>query len=248
MGVFEMMNDGLSGVRTLKGAATSGSGGQLQEIRQNLFAVFGEDGFGMELDAPDGVLFVAEAHDLAFGFGFGGDLEGVGQRVAFDEERVVAGGGEGIGHAFEKVAAIVIDGRGFAVHEAVGADDFAAEDVAHTLVAEADAKHGDGGAEGLDDVVGEAGFARRTGAGRNEDAGRFQGADLVESDLVIAGNLHLHAQLAEVLHEVVREAVVIVDDQQHARDGTTSRSADQVKRRSAFALATLSLVVQCTEP
>ncbi len=210
------------------------SGGELEEIDEDALAVFGEDGFGMELDAPDGELFVAEAHDFAFGFGFGGDLEGVGQRVAFDEERVVAGGGEGVGHAFEEVAAIVVDGRGFAVHEAVGADDVAAEDVAHTLVAEADAEGGDGGAEGFDDVVGQAGLAGRTGAGRDDDAGRGEGADLVEGDLVVAENFHVHAQLTEILHEVVREAVVIVDDQQHARDGTINGSVDQVKRQPRF--------------
>src|SRR5882724_8512735 len=68
------------------------SGGQLQEVGQNLFPTFRQNGFGVELDAPDGVLFVTDAHDLAFGFGFGGDLEGVRDGVALDEQRVVARG------------------------------------------------------------------------------------------------------------------------------------------------------------
>src|SRR6266850_1089338 len=55
------------------------SGGQLEEVGEDLFAAFGEDGFGVELDAPDGKLLVADAHDLAFGFGLSGDLQRVGQ-------------------------------------------------------------------------------------------------------------------------------------------------------------------------
>ena len=101
------------------------------------------------------------------------------------------------------------------MHEAVGADDFAAEDVAHALMAEADAEGGDAGAESFDDVVGEAGFARGTGAGGNQDARRFEFADFLDGGLVVAENFHLHPQLAEVLDEVVGEAVVVVDDEQH---------------------------------
>ena len=34
--------------------------GQFKEIGQDLFAAFRQDGFGVELDAPDGVGFVAK--------------------------------------------------------------------------------------------------------------------------------------------------------------------------------------------
>jgi len=166
----------------------------------------------MELDAPDGKLFVAQAHNLAFGPGFGGDLERLRQRVAFDEKRVITGGRERVGHAFKQIAAIVINRRSLAVHETLGTHHFAAENVAHALVAEANPEGGRGRAEGLDDVVGQSGFARRTGTGGDEDPGRFEGANLVQGDFVVAANLHLHAQFAEVLDEVVGKAVVIVDD------------------------------------
>src|SRR5207249_3384600 len=59
---------------------------QFEKIGEDLFAAFGQDRFGVELDAPDGVLFVTDSHDFAFGFGFGGDLEGVRDGVALDEE------------------------------------------------------------------------------------------------------------------------------------------------------------------
>ncbi len=71
--------------------------------------MFGEDAFGMELDAPDREVLVADAHDFAF-VGFGSDFEAVGEGIALDDERVIAGGGEGIGYAGEKVFGVVFNG------------------------------------------------------------------------------------------------------------------------------------------
>ena len=50
----------------------------------------------MELDGFDGQLAMPDAHDYTV-FRFGGDFEAVGQGVAFDNEGMVAGGGERIG-------------------------------------------------------------------------------------------------------------------------------------------------------
>ncbi len=53
-------------------------------------AVVGEDAFRVELNAFDFECAVTHSHDHAVG-GFGGDFEAVGQCVAFDDERVIAG-------------------------------------------------------------------------------------------------------------------------------------------------------------
>src|ERR1700722_11812596 len=58
---------------------------QFQKVGEDLFSAFSQNRFGVELDAPDGMGFVADAHDFAFGFGFGGDLEGFRHGVALDE-------------------------------------------------------------------------------------------------------------------------------------------------------------------
>ena len=87
-----------------------------------------------------------QAHDLAF-FGPGGDFEAIRQGLAFDDERVIAGGLERTRHAGEDALAGMMDRRGLAVHQAVGADDIAAVDLADGLVAEADAEDRRGGAE-----------------------------------------------------------------------------------------------------
>ena len=168
----------------------------------------------MELDAPDGKLLVFDAHDFAF-VGFGRDFEAIGQCVALDDEGVIAGGGEGVGHAFEEVFAVVFHERSFAVHHAVVHNDVAAEDVADALMAKTDAEGWNLRAEGADDFVGEAGFFWRTRAGRDQDAFGFEGADLFDGDLVVAMDFHRDLHFAEVLDEVVGERIVVIDNQHH---------------------------------
>ena len=111
----------------------------------------------MELDAVNGQFAVGKAHDFAFG-GFGGDFEAAGEGFAFDDEGVVAGCLEGAGEAGEDILTGVENGGGFAMHEARGADDIAAEDLADALVAEADSEDRDFSAEFADGVATDAGL------------------------------------------------------------------------------------------
>ena len=55
---------------------------------------------------------------------------------------MVARAGHGLREVAEDAAVVVLDGRGFAVHELRGADDLGAEGCADGLVAEADAERG----------------------------------------------------------------------------------------------------------
>ena len=77
-----------TGAATPNGQSRNSAGllRQGQEIGKDFLSFLSEDRLWVELDTPDGIFFVADAHDLAFGFGFGGDLEGVGNGVAFDDE------------------------------------------------------------------------------------------------------------------------------------------------------------------
>ena len=71
-----------------------------RKLRRRSWPRDGEDRLGVELHALDRQLAVAQAHDRAVG-GLGGDLEHVGQAVAVDDQRVVAGGLERVGQAGE---------------------------------------------------------------------------------------------------------------------------------------------------
>src|SRR5207247_9826083 len=81
---------------------------RLHPVAHHRFAAFCHDGFGVELDAFDGVFAVADAHDLAF-LCFCRDFEAVGKRLALDDERVVAGSGERIRQALEDSAVEMAD-------------------------------------------------------------------------------------------------------------------------------------------
>ena len=142
---------------TIKRAARHRGLLDLQKILQHLFPVLGQNRFGVELDSVDGPFAVGEAHDFSFG-GFGGDFEAGGEGFAADDEGVVAGGFEGAGEAGEDILAGVEDGRGFAVHEAGGADDFATENLTDALVTETDSEDGDFSAEFADGVATDACF------------------------------------------------------------------------------------------
>ena len=70
-----------------------------------------------------------------------------------------------------------------------------------------------------------------------------QRAIVVDGDLVVAHDAHVLPQLAEVLHEVVGERVVVVDHEQHQllapRGAARARDLDGA-RRTARALLTHS--------
>src|SRR6267142_6868829 len=122
---------------------------QRQEVLQELLAGFGEDRFGMELDAFDFVAAVAEAHDDAV-IGFGGDGEFARERFALDDERVIARCREGIGQPAENTLAVVLDLAGLAVKKFRGANDLAAKRNANGLMPKAYAEDWEFPREALD--------------------------------------------------------------------------------------------------
>jgi len=154
------------------------------------------------------------AHDLTF-LRLGRDFQAIRQRFALNDQGMIPGGGERIGHIAKKVLAVVADLRRFAVHDAVVDNHVPAERVADTLVAEANAQQRHFLPKSSNDVVGQTGFARRTGTGRDKDAFGIQFADLVEGNLVVASNFQRDLHLAQILDEVVGERIVIVYDQNH---------------------------------
>ena len=164
----------------------------------------------------DRIVAMAHAHDFAFG-GVSIDDEHVGNGGRVDDERLVAGRFEGAGQSGEDAAIVMENGRGFAVHETSRADDRAAVDVADALVSQADAEDGEARADFQDDVVGDAGFLRRAGAGRDDDGFGLEGLDFGDGDFVVALDDGFRAKFAELLDKVVGERVVVIDDEEHEK-------------------------------
>ncbi len=185
-----------------------------QEVFQHLHTVFGEDGLGVELNAVDRKLLVHEAHDGAI-LSFRGDLQAIGQGVALDDEGVVAGGCDRAGKAGENTFASMENRGCFAMHEVFCADDFTSKNLADGLVAEADAEDGSGVTKLADDITTDASFVWRAGARGDANALGGEFADFVDAHSIIANHLHFRAKLAKVLHEVVGEGVVVIDNEEH---------------------------------
>src|SRR6185312_1139020 len=187
---------------------------QREEVRAQCLAVLGQERLGVELHALDGEAAVAHAHDLAVG-GARRDLEVDGHARALDRERMVAGRRERRRQPGEHAPSVVRDRRELAVHHLAGAHDRAAECFTDRLVAKAHAEDRQLPGEAPDQRHRHAGFGRRARTRRNDDALRREPLDLVERDRIVAMHAHVGAKLAEILDEVVGEAVVVVDHQQH---------------------------------
>src|ERR1035438_6121052 len=69
--------------------------------------------------------------------------------------------------------------------------------------------------KGTDDLERDAGVARRARARRQQDAVGFQRQGALWGDRVVAEHPLLHAQLPEILDEVVRERIEVIDDEEH---------------------------------
>ena len=123
----------------------------------------------------------------------------------------VASNGEGM--ARKTPAPVVVDGRGLSVHQALGADDSPAERLPDRLMPEAHAEDGQDGAELSHELERNACFVRRARAGRDEHAIHLTRSNAGHVDGVVLHDLDLRAELAQVLDEVERERVVVVDDE-----------------------------------
>src|SRR5260221_4485513 len=73
--------------------------------------------------------------------------------------------------------------------------------------------------EALDQRYRDPRLGRRAGTGRDDDLFRSPRRDLLERDRIVAIHIHVGTQFAEVLDEVVGEAVVVVDHQDHGAPG-----------------------------
>src|SRR5262249_60367592 len=120
------------------------------------------------------------------------------------------------------------------------ADDRRAEGLADRLVAEADAEHRDAAGEAADGLDRDARLVGRLRPRRDHEVGGLEGLDSVEVDLVVAPHLHLGPELAQVLHEVVGEAVVVVDEDDARHRYQPSVAATSMARKHAWALLRVS--------
>src|SRR5439155_26941218 len=124
--------------------------------------------------------------------------------------------------------------------EAFRRTDLAAERLDDRLVPEAHAEGWHARREPLHDLDGRARAGRAPGAGREEEVRGSEPLGLAGVDRVVAPDDHLRSELAEEVREVVRERVVVVDQQDHFRASASSiavSSAASLRRHSSCSAA-----------
>src|SRR6266545_776120 len=192
-----------------------------EEVLENAFPMLRPDGLGMELHAVSRVIPMFHGHDLcgiawtlAVG-AHGGDDERGGERGGIDHERVVAHRGKRTRNPVEQLVVAMHDGTGLAVHQAGRADDLPAERLTDRLVAEAHAQHRHPAGERPNQGDQDARLRGRLGTWREHRGGGFQRLHLGDAQRVVPIDNGILSQLAEILHEVVGERIVVVEDEEH---------------------------------
>ena len=127
-----------------------------------------------------------------------------------------------VGQTGEDALAVVVHERGLAVHHLGRPHHLAAEHLAHALVAEAHAEDRPHAGEAADHLVGQAGVVGGARAGRHEHAIGLEREYLLDGELVGPVDQGLGAELAQVLHQVEHERVVVVDDQHPSAHGAST--------------------------
>src|SRR5436305_10222401 len=173
----------------------------------------------MKLDAFDWVAPMAQPHNDACTIVLArlrADLQFPGKPLFGDDQRVVTSGRHGTWNVSKNRLAVMFNLADLAMHDLFGTDDIAAKGRPDCLMPKADTKNRDLPHKVFDQINADSGFLRRTRSGRDQDMIGLSLFDFFRSDLVIAAHLDLLPQFAQVLHQVVSERIVVVEDVDHA--------------------------------
>ncbi len=174
----------------------------------------------MKLHSPDRMAHVPHGVDFSgIVDGGRGHLQHGRQRGGLHHQRVVAHDLERARNTVEEVGPVVADLRSLSVHHAArSANDLAAVRFPDGLMAETHAENRDVRAVSLDERDADPRLARCLRSGADDDRGRAQRTHVLHRDRIVTNDAWILAKLAEILDEVVRERIVVVDDEQHAEN------------------------------
>ena len=101
------------------------------------------------------------------------------------------------------------------MHENGCAHNFATINLADGLVTEANTEKREFSLVSLNQFKADPGLIGRAGAGREHDGFCLRIEDLVDRNLVVPVHLASGAELAEIVNQIIGEAVVIIDKYEH---------------------------------
>src|SRR5262245_10202005 len=123
------------------------------------------------------------------------------------------------------------------MHQYGSTHDSSAENLPDRLMAQANTKYWSELMKMANRRFCYTGLLRYAWTRRNHDLRRLQSLDFIERDFVIAEHAELRTQLPEILHEVVRKRIVVIDNDNHSNPFC----ARVIARISALDLLTVSM-------
>ena len=154
----------------------------------------------------------------------GGNFKLFRKPLFSNNQRVITRAGGSGRNASEQRVAVVLHLACLAVHQLWCTDHLAPKSRTDGLVAKADTQDGCGTllrvsciaiCEVADQIDRNSGILRCARPWRDQDAIGMERFDLRRRELIIAANDHFLAQLAEILHQVVGERVVVIKHEDH---------------------------------
>src|SRR5438445_2614912 len=133
---------------------------ETQEVAEKFFDGTGQDGFRMELHAFDAKSAVAKAHDLSL-CSLRRDFQTGGERLAPDDQRMIAGRFKRVGQIAKDRSLIMTDHGRLPMHQTFGADHLPAKGFSDALMTKTDTENRNGSRQTFDGVDGNPGFFRR---------------------------------------------------------------------------------------
>src|SRR3954464_3540242 len=94
--------------------------------------------------------------------------------------------------------------------------------------------------EVLDDFFGYSGIARNSGAGRDHDMRWLERFNFGNGDPVVPEYPQFLTQLAQILDQVVRKRIVVIDDDNHSSNPPSARPMARTSARDLFTFSMYS--------
>lgn len=155
---------------------------------------------------------MANGHDLVR-VALGGNDKTFFETIGIHNQRMVAHGLERVGNILEDRSAVMVDLRGFAVHAAGGTDDFSAENLSNTLMAQANTQYRYLAGPVGNNIITVASFVGSAGAGGEDQMGGMIRKQGIGGNGIVTEDLDsgITAQDGYRLEKVVGKRVVIVN-------------------------------------
>ena len=116
------------------------------------------------------------------------------------------------------------------MHQLFGVGDPGPEDLADGLMAQADSQNWNLRPQTSDHVLTNPGVLRSAGARRQNDGLRLHLPDFLKGERVVADHTDFRINAPDILIQIVREAVVIIYQQNHSNPSSAIRMASTTAR------------------